>query len=135
MLDLIAGFSGLVSAVKGISDLSKLSQDAQEKIIQLQSIVLSLQQEAMAVADRLAELKRENDELRAKLAQQDTVVFRNGIYWRMSEDKNEEGPYCPVCYENEGKLLHLHWFHSESLPGNSVPGYWMCKHCQNVYGE
>jgi formylmethanofuran dehydrogenase subunit E len=36
------------------------------------------------------------------------MFFSNNVYWSKNENSQiEESPYCPRCFENDGKFIHL----------------------------
>lgn len=52
------------------------------------------------------------------------MVHQESVYWKMKNGKRE-GPYCPNCYDAEGKEIHLN-------PG-ATKGTYGCGTCQNSF--
>jgi hypothetical protein len=52
------------------------------------------------------------------------MVHEESVYWKMKNGKRE-GPYCPNCYDAEGKEIHLN-------PG-ATKGTYGCGTCQNSF--
>jgi len=57
-------------------------------------------------------------------ATQEVMVYEEAVCWKRKNGKRE-GPYCPVCYENEHKTIHLN-------PG-ATKGTYSCGVCQNSF--
>lgn len=113
--------------VKGISD-SSLQIELGQKIIDLQSAALELVSEKGDLLTNKQNLLAEIDDLKKKintleeqLETKESLNFNNSMYWL----KDDENPYCPNCYDNNGKLIHL-------IEDPSSMRY-MCKTCRNQY--
>lgn len=95
--------------VKGISDAS-LQIELGQKIIDLQSAALEIISEKGELLTKNQNLLTEIDDLKKKintleeqLETKESLNFNNSMYWL----KDDENPYCPNCYDNNGKLIHL----------------------------
>lgn len=57
------------------------------------------------------------------------IGFEGGLYWEIGPEGKAGSPFCPVCYESDGKLLHLQ-------DGDSYGGghKWFCLGCENGFG-
>jgi predicted nucleotide-binding protein len=57
------------------------------------------------------------------------IGFEGGLYWEIGPEGKAGSPFCPVCYERDGKLLHLQ-------DGDSCGGghKWFCLGCENGFG-
>jgi predicted nucleotide-binding protein len=60
----------------------------------------------------------------AKRSGKEEMVFEESVYWKRMNG-SREGPYCPVCYDDKQKVVHLN-------PGASR-GTYGCGVCQNSF--
>ena len=74
------------------------SIEDQQKLIDLQAGILQMQEQDAA-------LKKENQELREKLATAGSLTHRRNCYWR--DDHNDPGPFCARCWDADKLLIHL----------------------------
>lgn len=70
--------------------------EAQDKIMELRTAVHDLQDENFSLRERVKQLEAQF-ELKSKL------VFKDRMYW-MEEDGV---PFCPTCWEDREKPIHL----------------------------
>lgn len=101
---------------KDIVDLIKkgATVEAQEQIMALREGALGLQEENIALRDKVRSLE---DSLRVK----GQIQFDGASYW-LKEGNSTDGPFCQHCYDTDGKLVRLQdW-------GDS----WMCFACKNL---
>ena len=62
---------------------------------------------------------------------EEEIVFENGLCWK-GRGENREGPFCQVCKDKDGKLIHL--LSDEVDVGESTPiKTWHCRVCENHY--
>jgi hypothetical protein len=54
----------------------------------------------------------------------ESLVFEETVYWKL-EDGQREGPYCPVCFDERQKTIHLN-------PG-ATKGTYGCGICRNSF--
>lgn len=52
------------------------------------------------------------------------MVYEESVYWK-KKNGEREGPYCPTCYDDKGKVVHLN-------PG-ATRGTYRCGACQNTF--
>ena len=57
-------------------------------------------------------------------ASEQQLVYEESVYWKM-KNGDREGPYCPNCYDDKGKMVHL-------SPG-ATKGTYGCGACQNSF--
>src|SRR5439155_25647974 len=58
------------------------------------------------------------------VAQSEQMVLEESVYWNLKSGERE-GPYCPVCYEDKRKAVHLN-------PG-ATKGKYRCGVCRNSF--
>lgn len=90
-MSLMPNFKDIVELVKKGSNL-----EAQEKIMELREYVIEVQEENFKLKTEVEEI-RSNAELSSKL------TFTRPFYYM----QNDETPYCPKCWENDNKAIHL----------------------------
>lgn len=94
-----------------IADLLLSSADLKLEMAELKADVLKVREEN-------AELKRKND-LRANVEMRGNLA-----YLKAPVPGYNQGPFCPICLETDGKLINI-W---ESTLG------WFCPHCKKNPG-
>jgi len=109
--------------LKGTKELAKNSGNAElkERLSELQDHFLDLK-------DRILDLKGENDKLREKLDQQQNIR-RSGEFGYFFNGA-ESDPLCPVCYERDGKPIHL----PKAIPWSGGIMR-LCKVCDHQFWE
>ena len=78
-----------------------------QQVSDLLDNVLDVKKAVVKVTDENAELVRENAELKRQQSQAPELVFRDAMYWKMKPDGTPEGPFCPKCYNSNGKVVPL----------------------------
>ena len=113
-----------------INDIKELIKkgctiEAEEKIMELRRTLLSLKEENISLSE-------ENKKLRTQKDISDKIVWRQPSYYlRDKESKREEGPYCQVCYDNDGKLIRLQSI-GNNLALKMAPSH-ICLKCKSTY--
>jgi hypothetical protein len=101
---------------KEIIDLLKkgATVEAQEQIMELREAALALQEENLSLREKVKALED-------SLAIKGQLRFDRSVYW-LRGDGSEEGPFCQLCYDVEGKLVRL----------RDWDDCWMCLGCKNT---
>lgn len=98
------GMSDIIEILKKISEAVEKfkSKEVNEAIIELQSKVMSIQQE-------IIKLNAENEDLKQKLEKKENhnLIYKNNAYWDVKKDGTEDGPYCSACWDNKGKAVRM----------------------------
>jgi TIR domain len=84
-------------------------------------------QSSSSYLDKVRSVKTLSDAVETRLvgsAPSQEMVHEESVYWKMKNGKRE-GPYCPNCYDAEGKEIHLN-------PG-ATKGTYGCGTCQNSF--
>lgn len=92
------------------------------KIEEGKVLLKSLQDEFLAVCDENEALKSQLSEVAEVLDLAEKVQFDGQKYW-LTDDGQRKGPFCQVCYDRDGLLVHLHEHES----------HWECQSCQGLY--
>ena len=90
--------------------------EVQEKILELRAATLNLQEENLA-------LRQKVNSLESQLKDNETLNYEAPFYWRKSEGK-KDGPFCQQCYDNKDKKIRLQ---------SSDNDYWNCSTCGTGY--
>ena len=102
--------------IKSITSLIKrgMTLEAQEKLVELREAAITLEQENLALRERLAAVE-------AQLDVKERLDWQPPCYW-LKDGKKLDGPYCQHCYDTESKLIRLQ---------SHAIGSWFCLACKN----
>lgn len=124
---MVDAFDSIKLLVSGLRDAADLAQ--QYKISPLYEKIVQLQAQVTDLTIERGELVSENQELKEKLALQESMEFRNP-YWYQKED---EVPFCPKCYEGSQQKTMSHLTHPpEDFSGGHGR---QCRVCKEFYRE
>jgi hypothetical protein len=121
-----------VASIKAAWDLAKAIKtsadaidDAQIKlqIAELISALADAKIEAAENAERISELERQ-------IKSKSEMLFEGRLYYRFLETGNREGPFCPTCYDKDGKTIRL-----QPNSENRHHDDWRCHGCGTYYGS
>ncbi|MGP8154376.1 MAG: hypothetical protein ACLQBQ_09605 [Smithella sp.] len=111
-MDTIKDIADLFTQIaKSIEDreLVPLLFEIQSLVARLQSKNIALQEEKLDLKKVIFDLKKENQALTEKLNYKNiNTIFHANLLWL----PEVENPYCPVCFDDNNKLIRL--FTSES---------------------
>ena len=85
--------------------------------------LLELREQVYDLEDENRMLKRENSELRERLAARKKLERIGGAYYVLEDDGSKTGPVCPHCYIEDGLVMILE---------GSANGA-RCARCKDVY--
>jgi hypothetical protein len=117
----LGGLNSIASLAEKINNV-QLRQEMNGKIADLQSTVIKARTESIEILDRYETALKENKRLREQLDAKANEVFLHGVWWKTSsvfceeqsamEDRHifntvYDGPYCPLCKEQDQKWVHL----------------------------
>ncbi|WP_319467593.1 hypothetical protein [uncultured Pseudodesulfovibrio sp.] len=92
------------------------------KFAEAEGILKGLQDEFMALCEENEALKLQLTEVAEVLDLADKVQFDGQKYW-LVEDGKRKGPFCQVCYDRDGLLIHL----------QEHENHWECQGCRGLY--
>lgn len=111
MADIVTGLTALKTAfdiAKELKNATSAYNDAEMKL-KFSDLYRALSEAKIELADaqiEMYELKRNIEELQAKLNASDDLVFRDAVYWRSTKVEGKpNGPFCPKCYEGSEKKM------------------------------
>lgn len=92
------------------------------KYTEAEALLKSLQDEFVAISEENEALKLQLTEVADVLDLADKVQFDGQKYWLMDENE-KKGPFCQVCYDRDGLLVHL----------QEHDNHWECQNCRGLY--
>lgn len=92
------------------------------KFNEAEALLKSLQDEFVAISEENETLKLQLTEVADVLDLADKVQFDGQKYWLLDEDE-KKGPFCQVCYDRDGLLVHL----------QEHDNHWECQNCNGLY--
>lgn len=100
-------FEYILTGLKGLNKLS--NADLILKINVLADELRGLQSEYEDIQEENNELKKELATLKGQNQNKVGIVYNSddGLYWK----NGDKVPYCPSCYENNRKEIHLNYVH------------------------
>lgn len=101
--------------IKAIKEIADITQN-----IELKSLIVDLKSE-------IIELKEENQNLKEKLSKilAKNLHFENCVYWDINQEGIKDGPYCPVCWDKDKKLVRLPEI-VDSMGYGPIRSYYVC---------
>lgn len=99
-----------------------LSLCKEGKFDEAEAVLKSLQDEFLAMCEENEALKSQLTEVADVLDLAEKVQFDGQKYW-LVEDEQKKGPFCQVCYDRDGLLVHL----------QEKENHWECQNCQGLY--
>lgn len=90
--------------IKDITDSAKKALDIANELknIDLKEAILDLKEKLIALREENISLK---EQLKEK--QQYNMNFEENYYWDVKEDGTKVGPYCPACWDGDGKAVRV----------------------------
>lgn len=110
-----------MAIVENLKDVVRFVQSLDN--IELTTKIIALQTDILRMQEENSSLKSEVSELHAKLKFSQTLDFNPPFYLAESDPY----PYCPRCWESEGKAIHLS-FPRESENWNT----YRCPECKGL---
>lgn len=100
---------GIIDKAVGIA--KKLSDDSGEldkatlklELANLMSELASVKMEVITTQALLFNAEQKNVQLTEQLKDKSVFTFRGGVYWK----EGDSTAFCPKCYENDGKQIHM----------------------------
>lgn len=132
MADIVTGLTALKTAfdlAKDIKNATGAYNDAEMRL-KFSDLYSALSEAKIELADaqiEMYELKQKIDELQKKLDASDELIFRDGVYWRLTEVEGKpNGPFCPKCYEGSARKMSS----MSAVSGHfSFAGKYKCNSC------
>ena len=113
----------IAKAVKNATDAIN-NADLKLQIADLISALADAKLEASKSIELIASLKQQ-------LKLKSEMKFNGSVFYRDIDGENE-GPYCPTCYDVERLVVHLHKEQGKGLSGEIIRN-WLCKACKRTF--
>lgn len=133
-MDIQAGFTlfnTIATAAKTVGNLAKGATEIEEKqqLNEVYDVLIGLKQSVAELEDDNRALKNQNQELQEQLSLRQAMVRQGDNNYFYQE--GDEVPFCPVCWEKDGKPVHL------TAVMEDTPGYRKrkCRVCTAEYYE
>jgi ribosomal protein L37AE/L43A len=127
-----SGFDLIKSALDFISQTKDLKHN--EDLINVKNSLVDLKQIISDLKETILEKDEKIKELESFIKLEKVMEFRNGLYYLKETDEKTklidgtktDWPYCPNCYDNEHKVIHLI---------DDKNGKWYCGVCKTGFRE
>jgi hypothetical protein len=124
-LELVNKSVDLVRSLRKKGDDELTAAEMRNTLIDLLDDLVEVKSEFVSLKAVLLSKDEEIQDLKAKLEGKDALKFDGRLYWK----EGDKTAFCPICHENEGKLIHLnYWAGSRDFPPT-----WICKVCRNEF--
>ena len=122
----------LLRGLKTAKEVSDKIKDAD-----LTNAIADLMMNAASLKMEIANLKSENHKLKEKLSEKEkyNMVFENSVYWNVKPDGTKDGAFCPTCWENQNKAIHLREVYTGVLHQDMRNNTYKCNLCKNCVSK
>ncbi|MCS0446874.1 hypothetical protein [Vibrio diabolicus] len=137
----IATVSAILSSVKTATEIAKLIKDSDSNLqaaevkLNMAELISNLADVKLELADLQTELRSKDVEiieLKEQLNTKLSLVYDSvsEVYWK----EGDNAPYCPSCYEADGKLIHLSARETVGIAPNQVHSpHHYCRVCRKSF--
>ncbi|HXU92477.1 MAG TPA: hypothetical protein VFP33_02350 [Gallionella sp.] len=107
----------IISNAQEIANLVKKlgNVDLYRKIVELEGEIIELTGQNHLLMEKVRELEQ-------AMKIKEALIFSRNVYW-LENEESRDGPYCPRCYDVNGKLVRLQ-------PWDDT---WACFECKQHY--
>ncbi len=118
----VTGLKAAWDVAKALKVATDAIDDAHIKLqmAELISALADAKIEAAENAEKISELQR-------LLNAKNELKYVEGKYFRENENGEQEGPFCPTCYDATSKEIRL-----QHVPG-AYGGDWNCRVCDGMF--
>ena len=107
--------------IKGLGTAADVLRKA-DKIPEYQQILDAMRQLTDQETE-IAQLKRENRELKEAAEIKKNLIHRGEVYY-LVEEGGEQGPFCALCYDTKEKLIRMTYWNDHAKK---------CQNCEKIY--
>lgn len=130
----------LIAAVTKVREVAKKSRNAEllSAIADLTLDTAQIKMEMAALRNENTRIREERDELRRRVDLRDKVKLSNGLYFLAEPVTGYgSGPFCPVCFDADSKLITLTAVLQQSQVTKTLPlpvqNGWRCGACKSLF--
>lgn len=119
-----------VASVKAAWEIAKAVKASTDAIDDAQ-IKLQVADLIGALADariQAAESAEMIASLQQKLKSKSQMKFNGSVYYKIDVEGDEDGPWCPTCYDVRSQEIRLQQLHNHGSVSN-----WYCKACKAAF--
>ncbi|HBZ4239949.1 TPA: hypothetical protein MG546_28695, partial [Klebsiella pneumoniae] len=109
-LELVNKSVDLVRNLRKKGDEELTSAEMRLTLIDLLDDLLEVKSEFVTLKAVLLSKEEEIQSLRAQLEGKDALSYDGTLYWK----EGDRTAFCPICKENESKLIHMEFFQGNS---------------------
>jgi hypothetical protein len=74
----------------------------------------------------ITDLKQKLEDREALKSIAESLEFADDVYWKRKKDQTLDGPYCPTCWDDSRKLVHLKFGSEGEFAGKGVVRRYEC---------
>ncbi|HCR2977939.1 TPA: hypothetical protein ACLFK6_002481 [Serratia marcescens] len=124
-LELVNKSVELVRNLRKKGDDELTAAEMRNTLIDLLDDLVEVKSEFVGLKAVLLNKEEEIQELKAKLEGKQDLKYDGRLYWK----DGDETAFCPVCKENEDKLIHMNYY----AANRDYSPSWICKVCRNEF--
>lgn len=124
-LDLVNKSVELVKNLRKKGDEELTAAEMRNTLIDLLDDLVEVKSEFVTLKAVLLSKEEEIQNLKAQLEGKTALSYDGTLYWK----EGDSTAFCPICKENESKLIHMEFFQGNS----SYAPTWYCKVCKNEF--
>ncbi|MCP5306060.1 MAG: hypothetical protein H6953_11505 [Chromatiaceae bacterium] len=117
-----AAYAQIETGLRLIGEMRKITDSIDDANLKL--TIAELMNSLVESKSQNVALKAELLELQQQVAVEKELLFKKGVYWRQEEPV----PFCPVCWDERKRLIHLVTDHESSFDPRHH-----CNVCKNVF--
>ena len=123
VMEYVAGVKVAWELAKAIKTSADAIDDAQMKL-QVAELIGALADARIEAAESSELISSLQQQLKSKAQ----MKFNGSVYYKIIEGEEQEGPWCPTCYDARGKEIRL-----QSNTGRAVRANWHCEECNGFF--
>ncbi len=108
---------GWYEAIKDVITVADKLKNAE-----LKQKMADVQMECAKLAEDNARMRQELIEFREEATVKQEMLFQGDVYWRKQAEGGLDGPFCPSCFDGNGKVARMQGGNTE---------YWYCPVCKH----
>lgn len=108
------------------ADTSLEGAEQKMKVAELISSLADIKIDLAIVQEEILAKDKEILSLKEKMRLKDNMIWESPYYMMTDECQVKSGPFCPGCYENDEKVIHLQ---------NITTGSWQCHICSKLFKD
>jgi len=124
-LELVNKSVDLVRNLRKKGDDELTAAEMRNTLIDLLDDLVEVKSEFVSLKAVLLSKDEEIHDLKDKLQGKNELKYDGLLYWK----EGDTTAFCPTCYENEGKVIHLNYWDGSDVYSSR----WICKVCKGEF--